>query len=63
MPEPKLSCIACGRTSDQVPLIRMLYQDQEYAICPQHLPILIHKPQQLADKLPGAKNLEPHEHE
>ncbi|MBN1668307.1 MAG: hypothetical protein JW862_14535 [Anaerolineales bacterium] len=30
---------------------------QDFYICPQHLPILIHKPAQLADKLPGAEKL------
>jgi hypothetical protein len=33
-----------------------------YWICPQHLPILIHKPVRLAEKLPGLENLgEPEE--
>jgi hypothetical protein len=36
----------------------MEYQGSTYWICPQHLPILIHKPAQLADKLPGAERLE-----
>jgi hypothetical protein len=31
-------------------------------ICPQCLPVLIHQPQQLLTKLPGAEALQPHEH-
>jgi hypothetical protein len=31
----------------------MRYQDSDLWICAQHLPILIHKPQELADKLPN----------
>jgi hypothetical protein len=31
-------------------------------ICPQHLPLLIHNPQQLAGKLAGAENLKPADH-
>lgn len=50
-------CIQCNRTSDEVPLLVVHHQGQEYFICPQDLPILIHKPAQLSDKLPGAANL------
>jgi hypothetical protein len=35
------------------PLIMLKFQVKELAICPQCLPTLIHKPYQLADKLPG----------
>jgi hypothetical protein len=48
-----------------VPLINFSYQGKELWICPQHLPILIHEPQKLAGKLPGAENLSPpqgHDH-
>jgi hypothetical protein len=54
-PEPR--CLQCDRSSVEIPLITLRYQDKEYWICPQHLPILIHKPEQLAAKLPGAANL------
>jgi hypothetical protein len=47
-------CLHCERDSSQVPLLALRYRGQDLWICPQHLPILIHKPQQLADKLPGA---------
>jgi hypothetical protein len=33
-----------------------------YHICPQHLPVLIHNPQMLVGKLPGAEGLTPAEH-
>lgn len=51
-------CLVCEQTSNVVPLITAQYQGGEFWICPQHLPILIHKPAQLAGKLPGAENLE-----
>jgi hypothetical protein len=51
-------CVACERTSEQVPLLQIIFRDQVAWICPQHLPILIHKPQELAGKLPGAENLD-----
>lgn len=58
-------CLFCDRSQDQVPLIPLQYRDQHYWICPQHLPILIHKPEQLADELPGAEDFgtgEEHHH-
>ncbi|MBG7609951.1 MAG: hypothetical protein IZT55_03705 [Anaerolineae bacterium] len=55
--ESQPQCVHCQRSSDQVPLIALRYQDEDTWICPQHLPILIHKPHQLVGKLPGAENL------
>jgi hypothetical protein len=54
MNKPEEKCIVCERSSDEVPLILLHYQNATLWICPQHLPVLIHKPEQLADKLPGA---------
>ncbi|NLX08603.1 MAG: hypothetical protein GXY36_03015 [Chloroflexi bacterium] len=55
-------CLVCEQDSRRVPLIQFVYQDGTYWICPQHLPILIHRPAQLAGKLPGAENLGEAEH-
>jgi len=60
--QPKETCIYCERSSDEVPLIALRAQGQDAWICPQHLPILIHKPHLLAGKLPGAENLASSEH-
>ncbi len=62
MPEETPRCIVCERSNQEVPLLSMSYQDQHYWVCPSHLPVLIHKPNQLIGKLPGAENLSPHEH-
>ncbi|OGO28772.1 MAG: hypothetical protein A2Z16_14495 [Chloroflexi bacterium RBG_16_54_18] len=51
-------CLACNRSSEEVPLVLIRHQGENYWICPQHFPILIHKPGQLVDKLPGARNLD-----
>ena len=59
-------CLYCERDSDHVPLISLKFAEQMMWICPQHLPILIHKPEQLADKLVGATFMngpEVHPHE
>ncbi len=60
--QPKEVCIYCERSSDEVPLIALRSQGQDAWICPQHLPILIHKPHLLAGKLPGVENLASGEH-
>jgi hypothetical protein len=41
----------------------MWYQSREVYICPQCLPVLIHKPATLADKMPGVEKIEPPKHE
>jgi hypothetical protein len=55
------TCLYCDRTSDDVPLIQLHYQGEMRYICAQHLPIVIHQPQKLADKLPGVERLDPSE--
>ncbi|CAG0935588.1 hypothetical protein TFLX_04430 [Thermoflexales bacterium] len=55
-------CVNCERTVDEVPLLNLTQRHGVAYICPQCLPILIHKPQQLQNKLPGTEALQPHEH-
>ena len=55
-------CLACGRGTEQTPLLQLAYLESELWICPQHLPILIHDPAQLIGLLPGAERLSPAEH-
>jgi hypothetical protein len=57
----ELRCVNCERTVDQVPLLSILHRDGAAYICPQCLPILIHKPQALSGKLGGVEALQPHE--
>ncbi|MBT3389421.1 MAG: hypothetical protein HN413_03340 [Chloroflexi bacterium] len=59
--EPR--CIQCDRTDAEVPLIALRSQGVETWICPQHLPLLIHKPQTLVGKMPGAENLSAGDHD
>jgi hypothetical protein len=53
MPEPTPQCLICERTDDAVPLLTLTYQGKSYWVCPQHLPVLIHKPHQVAHIFPG----------
>jgi len=62
MTENTPHCLVCERTKNEVPLITVNFMEDSYYICPQHLPILIHHPEQLTGKLPGVENLTGHEH-
>ena len=55
-------CLFCERSQNEVPLIKLAYQDKKMWICPQHMPNLIHNPASLEGKLPGAENMEAAEH-
>ena len=52
-------CIACEKTGDETPLIPFEYKNDNFWICPQHMPVLIHSPAKLVGKLPGAEDLDP----
>jgi hypothetical protein len=56
----KPECIVCHASSDELPLLSLTYQETQFHICPQHFPILIHRPQTLVGILPGAERLKPH---
>lgn len=62
MTENTPKCAYCERTSDEVPLLNLKFKDEKSWICPQHLPILIHKPQNLVGLLPGVENLSSESH-
>lgn len=56
------NCVYCQRDQDQVPLMIMKVGGGEAWICPEHLPVLIHKPHLLKGKLAGTENLTPEDH-
>ena len=49
-------CLVCKTASSKIPVTKFYYQESEFFICPQHIPILIHNPQQLIGLLDGADN-------
>ena len=62
---PIFTCLNCGATEAQQPLITLKFQGKELYICPQCLPVLIHKPYQLVEKLPDfipSENPPPDDH-
>jgi len=56
------NCLNCNATEQEKPLLAVKYQSKELFICPQCLPILIHKPANLVGKLPGAEKFGDAEH-
>ena len=56
------TCLNCNRTDQQIVLLALIYKGETKYICPQCLPQLIHKPQLLAEKLPGMEIIPPVEH-
>lgn len=48
-----LYCLNCSRSEDETPLLTLTFKGGQINICPQCLPVLIHHPEQLKDRLPG----------
>lgn len=51
-------CIVCKKSSNETPVTKFDYRESEFYICPQHIPILIHNPQELIGLLDGADKLQ-----
>jgi hypothetical protein len=47
------TCLNCGSSDLERPLLTLQFQGKKFHIWPQCMPILIHKPENLADKLPN----------
>ena len=45
------TCLNCGKTDEEKPLVMLRYKSMEIHICPQCLPILIHEPEKLDSTL------------
>ena len=56
------TCLNCNRTEEQVPLLTLIFKEETTYLCPQCLPLLIHKPHVLAEKLPGMETTPPADH-
>ena len=59
----KPTCLHCNRDNTQVPLLDFNYKDTRFWICTEHLPILLHRPEELTGKLPDAENLRGVDHD
>lgn len=52
-------CVHCDRGEDQAPLLRLRFRGSEHWICSSCLPVLLHRPDRLVGRLPGAEHLRP----
>jgi hypothetical protein len=52
------TCLVCKKSSQETPVTKFYHKDTEFYICPQHIPILIHNPQELVGLLEGADKLQ-----
>jgi hypothetical protein len=50
-PKNRHVCLSCGRNEEDVPLVMLRFASNELNICPQCLPVLIHHPDRLAERL------------
>ncbi|HCA79677.1 MAG TPA: hypothetical protein DEP53_08085 [Bacteroidetes bacterium] len=62
MSEEVKRCLHCEQTEQQIPLLTLQFMGGQIWICPQCLPVLIHAPQKLAGKIPGAEKFSGAEH-
>ena len=53
------TCLNCGQTEEQIPLVTLQYQGQPAYICSQCFPTLIHSPAKLAGKIKDAEKIQP----
>lgn len=51
------ACLVCKKTSNEIPVTKFIYKESKFYICPQHMPVLIHNPQELIGLLPDADKL------
>jgi len=51
-------CLVCKKSSAEIPVTKFYYQESEFYICPQHMPVIIHNPQQLIGLIDGADGFE-----
>lgn len=56
-------CLSCNRPETVIPLVALRYNGQEAWICSQCLPVLIHHPERLLDKLGATEPIAPAPHE
>ena len=53
------TCLNCGASAQEKPLLTLKFQGNTLYICPQCMPILIHKSYELVDKIPGLRPSDP----
>lgn len=57
------TCLNCGRSEDEMPLITLKYKGETLHLCSGCLPILLHNPAKLTGKLTDAEKIQPAKHD
>ncbi len=52
------SCLVCQKSENEIPVTQFYYKKQPFHVCVQHIPVLIHNPQELVGLLPDAEQLQ-----
>jgi hypothetical protein len=47
-------CLSCAKGENEIPLVILQYGGKKVHICPQCLPVLIHHPERLVEKVASA---------
>jgi hypothetical protein len=55
-------CVNCERDEAEIPLLQFQFRGDEYRICTNCLPVLLHRPDNLIGRLPGAEDIKPAKH-
>jgi hypothetical protein len=56
------TCVNCGKSEAEVPILKMRFQEAEIMLCSSCFPILLHRPDQLVGRLKGAEVIKPVSH-
>jgi hypothetical protein len=56
------TCVSCGRSEAEVPVLRWQFQGEQFTLCSSCLPILLHRPETLVGRLRGAEAIRPVQH-
>jgi hypothetical protein len=57
------TCLNCGKSEQEIPLVTLQYLGNALHICSQCFPILIHSPAKLAGKITDADKILPADHD
>ncbi len=55
-------CLNFEKTDQEAPILEVRFKEKDVRICTSCLPVLIHRPQQLAGRLAGIERVEPADH-
>lgn len=54
----KKTCIVCKKSSMEMPVTKFYHKNSSFYICSQHIPVLIHNPQELVGLIDDADTLQ-----